>query len=456
MTVNLKWQLKRGTNADRTSYTPVEGELVYATDTKRVWVGDGTTAGGVDPFATDPYGDVYNVMLYGAVGDGITDDGPAIQAAIDAAFAEGGGRVDCMNLPYLTGQTIVLKDGVLLRGSGGQRATTIIKGFNGDLIEMESLSAIHDINMDGDGATYTGRGVVATAGYSHSIERCRIVDTAGVALEFELDVGGGACILQVEASTTSPTTVAGVKVTTTAGQASPKFFSGLWLPGGIFDISASGSTGLEVQGFYITSILMSTVTDHPHFTGGRCALVGATMDVKGTNAKFTAVTFAGTLALSDCTSASFTNCGIDAITEDAATCSENKFDSFGAVYTPVWDQASGTQPAKGNGTISGMYSRSGHSCTVSINFTAGSTTTFGNNLTAYRISLPFRGDTSLSQTAIPVRLVCAGALSMTWASIGGDQAYFTMGDLGGSVRLGYPGTWANGDSIQATFTYSTK
>lgn len=38
--------LRRGLDADRSGITPAEGELVYTTDTKKVYVGDGTTAGG--------------------------------------------------------------------------------------------------------------------------------------------------------------------------------------------------------------------------------------------------------------------------------------------------------------------------------------------------------------------------------------------------------------------------
>ena len=39
-------QLRRGTSGTRTTITPEPGELIYTTDTKLVYVGDGTTAGG--------------------------------------------------------------------------------------------------------------------------------------------------------------------------------------------------------------------------------------------------------------------------------------------------------------------------------------------------------------------------------------------------------------------------
>lgn len=39
-------RLRRGNDAGRLGITPVEGELIYTTDTKLVYVGDGTTAGG--------------------------------------------------------------------------------------------------------------------------------------------------------------------------------------------------------------------------------------------------------------------------------------------------------------------------------------------------------------------------------------------------------------------------
>lgn len=41
-------QLRRGSDAERIAITFAEGELVYTTDTKKIWIGDGTTAGGLN------------------------------------------------------------------------------------------------------------------------------------------------------------------------------------------------------------------------------------------------------------------------------------------------------------------------------------------------------------------------------------------------------------------------
>ena len=44
-------QVRRGTNAERLGITPAEGELLYTTDTKQLYIGDGTTAGGTTSIA---------------------------------------------------------------------------------------------------------------------------------------------------------------------------------------------------------------------------------------------------------------------------------------------------------------------------------------------------------------------------------------------------------------------
>jgi hypothetical protein len=42
----MSLKIKRGTNSERLTIVPDEGELIYTTDTKKLFVGDGTTTGG--------------------------------------------------------------------------------------------------------------------------------------------------------------------------------------------------------------------------------------------------------------------------------------------------------------------------------------------------------------------------------------------------------------------------
>ena len=42
----MSLKIRRGTNAERLTVTPAEGELIYTTDTKELYIGDGTTVGG--------------------------------------------------------------------------------------------------------------------------------------------------------------------------------------------------------------------------------------------------------------------------------------------------------------------------------------------------------------------------------------------------------------------------
>lgn len=106
---------------------------VYLNDNGAIYFKTGAADTDWESLSNDSF---YNVRDFGAVGDGVTDDRPAIQAAIDAANAAGGGTVFVPNSanPYICTRasvgvfyTLLLKSNVRLLG----------ESINGAIIQME-------------------------------------------------------------------------------------------------------------------------------------------------------------------------------------------------------------------------------------------------------------------------------------------------------------------------------
>ena len=89
---------------------------------------------------------VLDAKAYGAAGDGKTDDTAALQAAIDAARAAGGGTVVIPPGTYRTG-TLAIDSRVHLEGSGIE--ATVLKlrdGANDDLLRTHNYAALAGSN----------------------------------------------------------------------------------------------------------------------------------------------------------------------------------------------------------------------------------------------------------------------------------------------------------------------
>jgi len=113
------------------------------------------------------YGDVYNVKIYGAVGDGTTDDTDAIQDAINAAGAAGGGVVFLPPGTYLVSDTLEFYfPGVFLRGAGMWNTkltrstdygdTIIFGGGQAGTGTLLSNTGISDLTIISTGLTTSG------------------------------------------------------------------------------------------------------------------------------------------------------------------------------------------------------------------------------------------------------------------------------------------------------------
>ncbi|MCS7591132.1 glycoside hydrolase family 55 protein [Pseudomonas aeruginosa] len=395
------------------------------------------------------------VTDYGAKGDGVTDDTDSIKAAITAAGV--GGDVIFPEGTYLITDKLTSLTSQRWLGRGGQRATTLKKGANIDMVEVGTLSTILDINLDGVGATYTGKGFRIVSGFSQTITRCRAVNMGGEPLYFDSNAGGGANVTVFEGYPVDTDAYAGCAI---AGDTAPhpRFFRGMWLSGANFALGPGAGNGGSMSEFYIRDLRYDATSTLFHISNGRCATLGATTTLKGFDHSIDGVAFAGPVALDSAQGINIgPSCSVPTFTENPSNCQYNSVYVQRRTYTPTWTQTSAT-PSVGNGTLTGNYIRHGYQCMVEIELIAGSTTIFGDGTTAYRFSLPFPGHLSFNQRGFPVRIfdTSAGTDFTGWASIGAGQDYITISVGAQQVRATSPMTWANGDTLQCSFSYMTR
>ncbi|ENZ1760016.1 glycosyl hydrolase family 28-related protein [Pseudomonas aeruginosa] len=392
------------------------------------------------------------VTNYGATGNGTTDDTAAIQAAIAAA-----GPYSDVVFPsgtYLITSTLTSLTGQRWLGRGGQRGTTIKKGANIDMVVVGNLSTILDINLEGVGATYTGKGFRIVSGFSQSITRCRAVNMGGNPLWFDVDAGSGANVTCFEGYPVDPDAYAGIQIAGDTG-AHPRFFRGIWLGGANFALGPGGGNGGSLSEFYIRTFIFDPTSALFHISNGRCSTPATTL--RGFDHSIDGVAFSGTVTLD---SAQGINLGPSCGINNNFTEVNSQYNSVyiqRRTYTPTWAQSTAT-PSIGNGTLTGSFVRSGHMCHLQLELIAGSTTTFGDSASAYRFSLPFPGHLSFNQRGFPVKIYdsSAGTDFTGWASIAAGSSEFTISFGGQQVRASSPMTWANGDTLQCSFSYMVR
>lgn len=135
--------------------------------------------------------------------------------------------------------------------------------------------------------------------------------------------------------------------------------------------------------------------------------------------------------------------------------------AYPVAFTPEWTCTSGTQPSLGNGTLVGYYSQIGHEVHATIVLTAGSTTTFGTG--AWAFSLPFPTADIVTQWGKVFMEPHDGA--SLWTGFVYAQKNASIVNVtttsGGTVNTadiisaGIPFTWASGDKMTIDFRYWT-
>lgn len=147
----------------------------------------GTTPASAADTATMMLPSYYDVTDYGATGDGKTDDAHALQAAIDAAAAHGGGVVYLPTGSYAVGTTLkITSSNVGVRGAG---ASSEILGTAaaGDIIyagrSSSSAPPVQNVFFEHFSIRAAAKKTSGAAIFNEFAERFRIVDVKAATQE---------------------------------------------------------------------------------------------------------------------------------------------------------------------------------------------------------------------------------------------------------------------------------
>jgi hypothetical protein len=156
----MSLQIRRGTDAERLTITPLTAELIYTIDTQLVYVGDGVTAGGILVGSGGGNGNYGNANVVSLLNSGLAGN---IIPTVDSLYSLGNATNQWADL-YVSNNTIYLNN-VPLSGN----ATTL--SYDG--IPLISANGTSNITTTGNitGAFILGDGSQLTglpSGYSNS------------------------------------------------------------------------------------------------------------------------------------------------------------------------------------------------------------------------------------------------------------------------------------------------
>lgn len=425
------------------------------------WVSDFAAVGAID---------VFNVQAspYAADPTGANDCTAAIQAAIDAATAAGGGTVYIPRGTYRLLSQLSTADNSKVSIVGDGAGSILDKRFNGDVLSLGKECHAIRFYIAGNGSLFTGRGIVVSTGANDvtSWRRFRdlmVMDTASYCLEFTAPLAGFfssaiGCQFRVYNSTTYA-----IKMPTAAETNGNRDFIGCIAPsGGLCDLGGSqnsGFIGCESGGATLNDAFLFTAnTIKARIFGCRlannadCTVLGTENTIVGniTPSKFILGAGAASCTIAD----NGYSCTID---DNSGNNSNGTTATAGfVVFTPVWTCASGAAPSLGNGSLNGNYTRQGRKVTLWIEFQAGSTTTFGGG--PWQFSLPFPGGSGREYVGIE-KMFDAGGVGGVVGFCSITAAAPTVVSLGnasggGAVTATVPFAWGNLDRLVLEITYS--
>lgn len=400
-----------------------------------------------------------DIRRYGATGDGTADDATAFSNAL---LANDYAYVPEAPTAWRLNSTVSVPDNKGIRGEG--LGSVIHKGANGAMFSLGRNSFIDDVFIDGKGATYTGVNITIpyTAefeGYQR-ISRCRIFDSASYGVEYvsAAKAAGFAskivdCDMRVRSDAVACVKWGDDPANSHGNRSIINCTSG---SGPLVDVSNADN------GFIIGNtigdngvnpgIIYGTAPQKVICDGNRIAST-TKLTIRGGSHTFTNNVCASAVEMAS----GATGCRISAnatagLITDLSGGNSNEVDIATVSYAPTWTGGS-SNPAIGNGTLAGYYTRQGRVIVYTFSLDIGSTTTMGTG--EWRFSLPFVNASNQPVVGSAFIFDATGNAyaAIPFAAASGTYATLYVHGSNAVVSGTVPITFATGDLIRATLTY---
>ena len=128
----VKIKVRRGTDAQRQTITPDLGELIYTTDGKRLFVGDGTTPGGINPYTLFTIIDSTNIITaqYVQYNDVVYDTSTSSFYTLTAGSNQYFGNYSILPILTLNNANRILPTALSATSTGGLFLSSFSTGGN--------------------------------------------------------------------------------------------------------------------------------------------------------------------------------------------------------------------------------------------------------------------------------------------------------------------------------------
>jgi hypothetical protein len=413
--------------------------------------------GAVARTAQTEFRDTVSVKQYGAIGDGVTSD----YAAFVAAIAANPGKVIRVPDPavayVLDGATITLPNKTRLKGDG-KWSTKLLHAFNGDAFILGDGAGLSELYIEGQGATFTGRGLLLNNSDGRQlVEHCRVINFSNFCVDFTALLAGSQSYFH-------DCEISQYNAATGSGKWAVNMLEGFIdaaVPRKFVAIETNGTPAFNLAGSNDVFILGSFLGDLAFTSNSRGVNIVATrisnqvaLTIDGHNNSLVGCDIAPQITIA---------AGADAITVGPGSfnnftgVTDNSGNPRNSIFHWVISFTStltsgGTAPVLGNGSLVASYTRHGSAVTLDINLTLGTTTTLGTGGLSF--SLPFARKSADIVTGGLVAINRGGTIYSGFCQIAGASSVVTLlRDTTGAITFNSPGVFATGDTIRVSITY---